>query len=98
MRLRPAEIGQHAVAHELGDVALKAQGLAGHGILVDTNGRAHLLGVERRRQRGRAHKIDEHHGQLPPLSSRRPRHRWGLGGARSCLPRRSRLGQGGDCF
>jgi len=45
MRLRPAEIGEHAVAHELGDVALEAQGLAGHGILVETNGRAHLLGM-----------------------------------------------------
>ena len=72
MRLRPAEIGQHAVAHELGDVALEAQGLAGHGILVDTNGRAHLLGIERRRQRGRADKIDEHHGQLAPLGFCRP--------------------------
>ena len=49
MRLRPTEIGQHAVAHELGDVALEAQGLAGHGVLVETNGRAHLLRIERRR-------------------------------------------------
>ena len=86
MRLRPAEIGQHTVAHELGDVALEAQSLAGHGILVDTNARAHLLGIERRRQRGRAHKIDEHHGQLPPLSRRRPRGRRGRDcGARSCM-------------
>ncbi len=28
MRLRPAETGEHAVAHELGDMALEAQGLA----------------------------------------------------------------------
>jgi hypothetical protein len=79
MRLRPAEIGQHAVAHELCDMALEAQGLAGHGILVDANGRAHLLGIERRRQRCRAHKIDEHHGQLPPLSCSRPRRGRSLG-------------------
>ena len=79
MRLRPAEIGQHAVAHELCDMALEAQGLAGHGILVDANGRAHLLGIERRRQPCRAHKIDEHHGQLPPLSRSRPRRGRSLG-------------------
>ena len=81
MRLRPAEISQHAVAHELGDVPLEAQGLAGHGILVDANGRAHLLGIERRRQRGRADEIDEHHSQLPPLGRRRPRRGWSLGWA-----------------
>ena len=30
---------------------------------------AHVLGVEPRRQLGRAHQIDEHHRELPPLSS-----------------------------
>ena len=77
----------------------KRRSLAGHGILVDTNARAHLLGIERSRQRGRAHKIDEHHGQLPPLSCRRPRRGWGLGwGTRSCLLRPSGLGQRGNGF
>ena len=99
VRLRPAEIGQHAVAHELGDVALEAQGLAGHGVLVDANGRAHLLRIERRRQRGRADKIDKHHGQLPPFSCRSPSRGWGLGfGPGSRLLRQSRLGQRGDRF
>ena len=43
----PAEVGQHAVAHELGDVALEARDLAGDGVLV---------GAERARAspRGRA--------------------------------------------
>ena len=34
MRLRPAEIGQHAVAHELRDVAVEARDLAGNRVLV----------------------------------------------------------------
>ena len=100
MRLRPAEIGQHAVAHELGDVAFEPQGLAGHGILVDANCRAHLLGIERRRQRGRADKIDKHHRQLAPLGCRRPRRQrsLGWGGAQSRSRSQSRVGQRGDRF
>ena len=96
VRLRPAEIGQHAVAHELGDVAVEAQDLARDGVLVGADDLAHVLGIERRRQRGRADQIDEHHGQLPALSCRRPRHGWGPASARFCQPRQSWLGQRGD--
>ena len=73
MRPRPAEIGQHAVAHELGDVALEARDLARHRVLIAADHLAHVLGIEPRRQRGRADQIDEHHRQLPPLGLARGR-------------------------
>ena len=46
MRLRPAEIGQHAVAHELGDVALEARDPPAQRVLVGAHDVAHVLGVE----------------------------------------------------
>ena len=46
VRPGPAEIGQHAVAHELGDMALEARDLARDGVLVGAEDLAHLLGVE----------------------------------------------------
>ncbi len=67
VRHRPAEIGQHAVAHELRDMALEARDLAGDGVLVGAQHRAHLLRVEPLGKRGRADQIDEHHGQLAAL-------------------------------
>ena len=45
-RLRPAEIGQHAVAHEFCDVTFVARNLAGDGLLVGANDVLHLLGIE----------------------------------------------------
>ena len=67
MRLRPAEIGEHAVAHELGDVTLETGDLARHGALVGAQDLPHLFGVEPLRQRGRAHQVTEQHRELPPL-------------------------------
>ena len=81
MGLGPAEIGEHAVAHELGDMALEARHLAGHRVLVGADDLPHLLGIEPRRQRGRADQIDEHHRELPAL-----------GVARSRRPQTTRLG------
>ena len=72
VRPGPAEIGEHAVAHELGDVALEARDLARDGVLVGADDLAHLLGIEPARERGRADQVDEHHRQLPPLGLRRP--------------------------
>ena len=46
VRSGPAEVGEHPVAHELGDVALEAQDLARDGVLVGAEQLAHLLGVE----------------------------------------------------
>ena len=64
---RPAEVGEHAVAHELRDVALVAADHLAADILIASDHLAHVLGIELGRQRGRADQIDEHHRQLPPL-------------------------------
>ena len=69
MRHRPAEVRQHAVAHVLGDVAVPAPDHPGATILIRADHPAHVLGIEPRRERGRADQIDEHHGQLPPLGA-----------------------------
>ena len=69
VRLRPAEIGEHAVAHVLGDVAAPALDHLGAAALIGADHRAHVLGIEPRRQRGRAHQIAEQHRQLPPPPS-----------------------------
>ena len=46
MRLRPAEIGEHAVAHEFGDVALEPRDLARDRVLIEPDDLAHVLGIE----------------------------------------------------
>ena len=46
VRPRPAEIGQHTVAHELGDVALQPRDLRGDRVLVGPDDLAQLLRVE----------------------------------------------------
>ena len=70
VRLGPAEIGQHAVAHELGDVALEPGDLGSHGGLIGMDDLAQLLLVEAHGQRRRANEIDEHDGELPALGLR----------------------------
>ena len=62
-----AEIGEHAVAHELGDVALEACDLGRDGVLIGADDLAHLFGIQPRRQLGRADQVAEHHSQLSPL-------------------------------
>jgi hypothetical protein len=65
---RKAEIGEHAVAEVLRNVALEPPDLTGHGDLVGPQQLPHVFGIECSRQRGRAYKIAEQHGQLPPLN------------------------------
>ncbi len=67
MGAREAEIGQHAVAHELGDEAVVARDRARTGVLIGANDLAHVLGIEPRRQRGRADEVAEHDGELAAL-------------------------------
>ena len=67
VRLRPAEIGEHAVAHVLGDVAAPALDHLGAAVLIRADHLAHVLGIEPRRKLGRADQVDEQHRQLPPL-------------------------------
>ena len=61
------EIGQYAIAHELGDETAIASDHAGHRVLVSPDQPAKQFRIELRRQRRRADHIDEHHGHLPPL-------------------------------
>ena len=70
VRLRPAEIGEHAVAHVLGDVTRPALDHLGAAFLIGADHLAHVLGIEPRRQRGRADQIAEHHRQLAALGCR----------------------------
>ena len=65
-----AEVGQHAVAHELGDVALEADDRAGTGVLVGADDLAQVLRVEAARELRRADQVAEQHRQLPPLGFR----------------------------
>ena len=88
---RPAEIDEHAVAHELGDVALEACNLLGDGILVCGDYLARILRVEPGNKRGRIDKVTEHHSQLPALGARRSRR--GRRSGRCCIPSSSLRGQ-----
>jgi hypothetical protein len=65
---RPAEIAQHAVAHELGDEPLEPADHAGDGVLIAGDDVAHVLGINARRHLGRADKIDEHDGEVAAFS------------------------------
>ena len=67
VRLRIAEIGQHAVAQKLGDVALEALDRPGAAVLVGAHDLAQVLGVELGRELGGTDQIDEHHGELAAL-------------------------------
>ena len=46
VRPGPAEIGEHAIAHQLGGEASPLADLARHGILIGPQDIAHLLGIE----------------------------------------------------
>jgi hypothetical protein len=99
MGRRVAEIGQHAVTHELGDKTLEPRDDSGAGVLIRAQHLAHVLGIDAPRKRRRANQIDEHHRQLAAFGFRRARSGCGLGwGARSRSRRHSRLGQGGNRF
>ena len=67
MGARIAEIDQDAVTHVAGDIALPALDHRLAAGLERADHVAHVLGIETRRQLGRADQIGEHHRQLPPL-------------------------------
>ena len=67
VRLRPAEVGQHAVAEELGDVAALLPHRLGHGAVVGGHDLAQVLRVEPGGERGRAREVAEQHREVPPL-------------------------------
>jgi hypothetical protein len=67
VRLRIAEIGEHAVAHVLGDETSIALDQARAAFVIGHDDAAHVLGIEPRGKRRRAHQITEHHRQLAAL-------------------------------
>ncbi len=96
MRLGIAEIGQHPVAHELGEEPVEAGDDAGAGILILPQQAPQILGIEPRRQLGRAGEIAEHHRHLAPLGLGRGRgrgfrRRWRRGDRRRLARRLAQL-------
>ena len=70
VRLRIAEVGEHAVAHVLRDMAAPALDGSHHAAMVGADEVAHVLGVEAPAELGRAGEVDEHDRQLAPLACR----------------------------
>ncbi len=83
MRLRIAEINEHAVAHVFGDKAGEPPDRFGDATVIGADDLAQVLGIKARRQRRRTDQIAKHHRQLPAL---------GLGGSRRTRAGRRRHG------
>ena len=62
-----AEIGQHPVAHVLGDETAGLGDEIGAATVIRTDDLAHVLGVEASRERGRADEVAEHDRELAAL-------------------------------
>ena len=73
MRPRPAEIGEHPVPHEFGDVTVEARDFACYRVLEGAKQLPHLLRVEPAGERRRSDEIDEHHCELPAFPAGRSR-------------------------
>ncbi len=69
MRLRIAEINQHAVAHIFRDEAPEAAHSIGDARLIGRNDLAQVLRVHACGERRRTNKVHEHHGDLPALGA-----------------------------
>ncbi|MGA7489125.1 MAG: hypothetical protein WBW74_19555 [Xanthobacteraceae bacterium] len=70
-----AEIGEHAVAHVLGDEPAVALDQRRAAAMIGADDPSHVLRIEPLRHRSRAHEVAEHHGELPPLGIIRVRTR-----------------------
>jgi hypothetical protein len=68
------EIGQDAVAHELGDETAEAADRAGGGILITADHAAQEFGIDRVRQRRRTDRVAEQHRDLATLGLSRGLH------------------------
>ena len=64
MCLRPAEIGQHPVAHQFSNITREPSNLASDYDLIGANDLAHFLWVESTTKNCRTHEIDKHDGEL----------------------------------
>ena len=67
MRLRIAEIDEHAVAHVFGDEPVVAANHLGDPAMIGADHFAQVLGIEPRREGGRADQVTEHDGELSAL-------------------------------
>ena len=63
-----AEIGEHSVAHVLGNESTVALDQHRAAALIVTNDSPQVLGIEPGRQGGRADKVAEHHGEVTAFS------------------------------
>ena len=89
----PAEIGEDAITHVLGDVSLKPGDRLGAAFVIPTDHVAQVFRIDVPGQFGRTDQVDEHDRELPPFAQRCRRGWW-----RNRL-RAGRLGsvvQGGD--
>jgi hypothetical protein len=64
MEARETEIGEHAVAQELGYEPVAARDRARTRVLIGADDLPHVLGIEPRRHRGRTAEISEHDDEL----------------------------------
>ncbi len=67
VRSWPPEVTEHAIAHELCDMALEPTDLSGDSILVSPQQIPHVLRVYSSRERGRADQVAEQDGKLATL-------------------------------
>ena len=67
VRSGPAEIGEHTIAHQLGNAALETIDGASRGALVGEEQLTHVLRIEPRRKLSRADEVDEHDRELAAL-------------------------------
>ena len=67
MGLGPTEVSQYPVAQIFGHVSVEARDATRDRVLVAAHHLLQVLRVERLRQLGRAHEINEHHRELTAL-------------------------------
>jgi hypothetical protein len=77
VRLRITEVGEHPVAHVFGDEAASLGDEIFAASMIGADDLSHILGIEPRRQRCRADKVDEHYSQLPAFGESSDRSRLG---------------------
>jgi hypothetical protein len=69
LRVRVSEIDQHAIAHELGDVAIEAPDRFRHSLLKGADHITHVFRIDLGREARRVCQIAEHYGQVPSLAA-----------------------------
>jgi hypothetical protein len=70
VRLRIAEVSEHAIAHVFRDEPAALGDLLGAASVIGADDLPHVLGVEPGRKRSRAHQIDEHYRDLAAFGRR----------------------------